>query len=443
MSDAESILKKKKFKVELFVKFLYPGIILKGDSFTEDGTKIYDGFKPFDEGTIGRLKMLNIQKIYYVREGFAGKTSGENMMISDEKLKEAFDLTKAIEDAAKNRAIIPEKEVNRLVDSFVDSIKSTDNAILNLLEIRDYDDSTYTHSINVSLLAILFAKRLNYNDQGLKVIGTAGLLHDIGKTMIPQELLNKNGPLTDSEYEIFKKHPVYGYEILKSMPDINPLVQKIVLLHHEKVSGKGYPFGLRGEQMGEASQIISICDVFDDVTSDKPYKKARPFWYALTEINKQNSISFSPRLAKTFVKDIPAYLTESEIFAKGSFIALNSGELGEVVDYRTPQSLTPTVHLYINSKKELLRHPIQINLEFDDSRFIEAVIEDPGLVQKMMEIRSRLVKKPDKDEKIADALSALQAGEKPEKPAEQVGAAVQAAKVDPGVVTADESSLKK
>ncbi|OHD57599.1 MAG: hypothetical protein A2Y33_06055 [Spirochaetes bacterium GWF1_51_8] len=387
---------KNEFRVELFVKFLYPGIILKGDAYTYSGEKVWAGNTPFTEDAIKKLIERGIQKVFYTRARVVNDKGTGNPMVSEEILKKAVDISHELEQAVTSKAIIPEKGVNEIVDGFINNISTSEGTVLNLMELKEYDDYTYTHSINVCLLSILFAKKLNYNEKGLKIIGTGALLHDIGKMMISKEILNKPLGLTREEFEIMKKHPVFGYEIIRSQSNFGTLIQKVVLLHHEKHIGKGYPFGLRGEQIGEIAQIVSMADVFDAVTSERPYKPARPYWYALSQIKKDSGIAFAPRLARAFVDDMPKYLTENEIFTKGCYVLLNSGEVGEVIDYRFPQSLKPVVNIYINSKKEVVRYPIPVNLEFDDSRNIENVLEDDGIIKKLGEIKDSFAKRKEK-----------------------------------------------
>ncbi|NPV01278.1 MAG: HD-GYP domain-containing protein [Brevinematales bacterium] len=389
---------KNEFKVELYVKFLYPGIILKGDAYTYAGEKVGEGGSPFTNDAIQDLKSRGISKVFYTRSKISQKRDPKNPMVSDEQIKKSVDISREIEQAVTSKSIIPEKGVNEVVDGFINNISSSEGTVLNLLELKEYDDYTYTHSINVCLLSILFAKKMNYNEKGLKIVGIGALLHDIGKQMISKEILNKPFNLTRDEFEIMKKHPIYGYELIRSQSSYGTLIQKVVLLHHEKYIGKGYPFGLRGEQIGEIAQIVSLADNFDAITSERVYKPARPYWYALSTIKKESGTSFAPRLARAFVEDMPKYLTESEIFTKGGFVVLNTGEVGEVIDYRFPQSLKPVVNIFINSKKEIVRYPIPVNLEFDDSRTIENVLEDNSILERLRAIKEKITSKKEKSQ---------------------------------------------
>ncbi|MFN3660884.1 MAG: HD-GYP domain-containing protein, partial [Brevinematales bacterium] len=329
---------------------------------------------------------------------------------------------------------------------FVESIQSSQTALLNLLEAKNFDETTYTHMINVSLLSVLFGKKLNYNETGLKVLGLAGLLHDIGKILISPEILNKTTPLTEAEADILRKHPIYGYELLKRYSDYGGIVQKIVLLHHEKVSGKGYPFGLRGEQMGEAAQIVSICDLFDSITSDHPYRPARPFWTALIEIYQQSGTSFSPRLAKSFITDIPSYLATEPIFPVGSFVVLSTGEVAEVIDFDNPHTIFPTVMIYISGNREIMRYPIQVNLALDDTRSIRNLITHEASIQKLQEIKQKFAESRQKYEESKFSLYAMKEGGSSEKskttpPIPEKEEKTQGTTL-PDVVQEDESSLK-
>jgi|YNPMSStandDraft_1061717.scaffolds.fasta_scaffold00084_14 HD-GYP domain-containing protein (c-di-GMP phosphodiesterase class II) len=440
-------------RVELFTKFLYPGMILKGDLYTMDGKKLLDARVPLTAEFIRSLIQEGIQRVYYDRplgegkEASSQETSSGKVMIDDSLMKEALDVSKELEEALKKKSIIPKESVNKVVSGFVESVQTSQTALLNLLEAKNFDERTYTHMINVSLLSILFGKKLNYNETGLKVLGLAGLLHDIGKTLISPEILNKTIPLTEAEADILRKHPIYSYELLKRYSDYGGVVQKIVLLHHEKVSGKGYPFGLRGEQMGEAAQIVSICDLFDSITSDHPYRPARPFWAALIEVYHQSGVSFAPRLAKSFITDIPSYLTTEPIFPVGSFVTLSTGEVGEVIDFDNPQSIFPTVMIYISGTREVMRYPIQVNLALDDTRTVKTLITHEAAIAKLQEIKQKFAESRQKTEEAKYTLFAMKdgIGEKEKAPStpplpEKTQGKIPT--IDPTILQEDESSLK-
>lgn len=376
-------------RVEVNVKFLYPGIILKGDVFTENGEMISSGSNPLSKEIIEDLKSRKIGIVYYSRPLFNAKTNGGKLMLQQKEIEKLFNITQEVENAVRSKASLPSKEIDMIVEDMVENIRLEEGAILNLMELKDFDDYTYTHSINVSLVSMLFAKRLNYPDDLVQKVGVAGLLHDEGKIMVPLSVIHKPGKLDEYEFRIIKRHPIYSYEIIRSSGTFSSTVHEAILYHHEKCSGEGYPVGMKGEKMGEIAQIISLADIFDAITSNRTYQPARPIWYALSQICQEMDTSYSRRLAKFFLNEVPYYLTSEEIFRKGSMVLLNTGELAEVTGHRFPQTVSPVVQIYLNSSKEPMRYPIEVNLEYDESRFITDVIDEGVEKDKLLELKEK------------------------------------------------------
>lgn len=362
-------------KIHLKVKFLYPGILLKGDVYTEDGNRVIEGYRPITSEIIHDLKSRNIESIYYTRNTFGGKTSGASMQPVKTILDNSVSLVQEMENSIRSKTPLPVEQIQKTVNDITENIATEEGTILNLMDLKEYDDYTYTHSINVCLISILIAKKLNLEPDFVKKVGIAGLLHDQGKLMIPSEIINKPSKLTDSEFEIVKRHPVYSLEIIRSTGAFSKMIQQGVLYHHEKYNGMGYPTSMKGEAIGEIAQMVSLADVFDAITSARQYKTAKPFWYALSQINKGLGTAFSPRLGRLFIREIPAFLTSEPIFRKGEKVRLNTGEMAVVKDYEYPQSFYPVIDIFQTGNGTLLRHPIEVNLEFDGSRFIEDIPE--------------------------------------------------------------------
>ncbi len=376
-------------RIEINVKFLYPGIILKGDVYSDTGEKIADGGQPLTMEIIEDLRARNIRSVYYSRPRPDEKTTGEKKMLDIGHVESAINIAQEVENAIRSKTPIPTKEINTVVGDLVDNIRLEDGAILNLLELKDFDDYTYTHSINVALIAILFAKRMNYPEHLVHWAGVAGLLHDEGKIMIPVGVIQKPGRLDESEMQMIRRHPIYSYEIVRATRTFPAPVQAAILYHHEKFCGSGYPLGIKGERMGEIAQMISLSDIFDAITSERSYQRARPFWFALTEIYREIEKSFSPRIAKIFLGEIPYYITQEEIFRTGSIVELNTGEVAEVTGHQFPQTVSPVVHVYLNSRKEPMRYPIEVDLEYDDSRYISDVIDEGVTRDMLLELKTK------------------------------------------------------
>ena len=178
-----------------------------------------------------------------------------------------------------NNFIVNDEDLN--VDQLLDETltlfgeNSTTISMFDMLHnMRQIDDSTYAHSVNVALICRLIGKWKNFSEKDMDTLTLCGLLHDIGKSKIPNEIIGKPGKLTDSEYEEIKKHPVIGYNLVKNL-DIDQRIKNAVLLHHERFDGKGYPLGLTGNEIDDFTSIVSIADVYDAMTANRCYRDAR------------------------------------------------------------------------------------------------------------------------------------------------------------------------
>lgn len=243
-----------------------------------------------------------------------------------------------------------------LVSEMVDAIIADKNALLWLAQLKRRDEYTTLHSINVCILALLFGSHLNFNAEQLREIGHGALLHDIGKMRVPVDLLNKTSELTDDELAVLKRHPEYGYEMLKDTGMISAGALDIVYSHHERFDGSGYPRGLRGDDIGEYAMLVSIVDVYDAITSDRVYHLGMSPHEALNLMYEWEPKNFPQELLEEFIKCLG-------IYPIGSIVELNTGEVGVVMTVNRMHHLRPIVMLLLNPAKE--PYPIQkmINLE--------------------------------------------------------------------------------
>lgn len=221
---------------------------------------------------------------------------------------------------------------------------------------KKLDEYTYTHSMNVAFYSMLIGKWLDFDDESIKTVIKAGLLHDIGKAKIPMELLNKKERLTDKEFELLKRHTIYGYELVKSTKSFSDEVSRAVLLHHERHDGSGYPFGIDSRQLDTYANIVAIADVYDAMTSDRVYKKRDTPFEVFNMFQTIGLNCFEVNIIKTFLTNLSAYYV-------GSKILLNTGEIGEIV-YIPPHNITkPIIGLgsdYIDMAKEKDKNIIYI-----------------------------------------------------------------------------------
>jgi HD-GYP domain-containing protein (c-di-GMP phosphodiesterase class II) len=187
------------------------------------------------------------------------------------------------------------------INNTVNHILKNENTFSTLFEVTSHDYRIYTHSINVSVIGLLFGKYLSLNPHELNCLGTGMLLHDIGKVVVPPEIINKTGRLTKEEFSEVKKHPKAGLEILELKSNIDSLCLKIVAQHHENHDGTGYPYGLGGRDIHLFGSISRIIDVYDAMTSNRLYADAKRPFVALAEMKAEMSGCFNEELLKEFI----------------------------------------------------------------------------------------------------------------------------------------------
>jgi putative nucleotidyltransferase with HDIG domain len=234
-----------------------------------------------------------------------------------------------------------EKITLHLTEQIYRNMTDSNYIIYCLNRIRSNDEYTYTHSINTAFYSMLIGNWLNLPGKQLCELISASLLHDIGKTKIPNNILNKQGRLNKEEYEIVKEHSVLGYEIIKDSTAFRKELKEAVLLHHERMDGSGYPYGLKGKAIGLYARIISIADVYDAMTQNRIYKnKVSPF-ESFEMFQTEGVRLFDYPILYVFLKHIaPLYV--------GNKVRLSNGDVGEIV-FIPPQDITSPI-LYINSE---------------------------------------------------------------------------------------------
>lgn len=201
-------------------------------------------------------------------------------IITDIEKDTSFELSKEVKERARqgveymynskdtSEIINTAKDVSKLL---INNIKESNSISINLSKLKICDDYTFKHSVDVATMATILGQKLNVPESHLNEITTAGILHDIGKIMIPTDILNKPGKLTDEEFNIIKQHTVYGYRIIQDSDELTPAIKKGVLMHHEKFHGEGYPLGIEGDQIHKIGRILSVVDVYDALVTERPY----------------------------------------------------------------------------------------------------------------------------------------------------------------------------
>jgi putative nucleotidyltransferase with HDIG domain len=239
----------------------------------------------------------------------------------------------------------------QLVDDIAASVARNEAALISLVRLKNKDDYTYMHSVAVCALMIALANELGLSEAETKQAGMAGLLHDIGKAGVPLEVLNKPGALSDEEFNTVKLHPERGYAMLVQANITDEVVLDVVLHHHEKVNGMGYPNKLKADEISLFAKMGAVCDVYDAVTSNRPYKDG---WEPGVSLHRmaQWADHFDDTVFKAFVKSVG-------IYPIGSMVKLKSGRLAVVIDQSPKSLLTPVLKVFFSTKSNS-RIPVEV-----------------------------------------------------------------------------------
>jgi putative nucleotidyltransferase with HDIG domain len=232
----------------------------------------------------------------------------------------------------------------QMVDDIAASVDRNLGALISLVRLKNKDEYTYMHSVAVCALMIALARELNLTDIEVKQAGLAGLLHDIGKAGIPMELLNKPGALTEEEFTLVKLHPERGHELLQQAHIADEVTLDVCLHHHEKINGSGYPNKLKADEISIFAKMGAVCDVYDAITSNRPYKEG---WEPGVSLQRmaQWAGHFDNTVFKAFVKSVG-------IYPIGSMVKLKSGRLAVVIDQSPKSLLTPLIKVFFSTKSK-------------------------------------------------------------------------------------------
>jgi putative nucleotidyltransferase with HDIG domain len=243
----------------------------------------------------------------------------------------------------------------QMVEEISDSVSRNPGALISLARLKTVDDYTYMHSVAVCAMMVALARQLGLDEEQTRLAGLAGLMHDLGKAAMPMDVLNKPGKLTDSEFSVIKTHPVEGYRLLKAGKDVDEVVLDVCLHHHEKTDGSGYPKGLKADEISLFAKMGAVCDVYDAITSNRPYKLGWDPAESLRKMAEWANGHFDGKVFQAFVKSLG-------IYPIGSLVKLSSGRLGVVVDQTSKSLTTPCVKVFFSTKSNMRIVPEVIDL---------------------------------------------------------------------------------
>lgn len=338
------------------IRIAQPGMIIDQAIIDRAGRVLIARRTPLEDFHIDALKKMGVGGVY-IREGEEDevKENPDQPVKVPEAVQKKYDKIK-VEDPAKVK--ISESVRNRvaqgiqylyqdtksadftnasrsITDDLMKAISDNEAVAVDISALKVSDEYTFKHSVDVATMSMVVARKYGLTDKQVYDIGITGLLHDIGKSKIPNEVLNKAGKLTDEEFEIMRQHSVFGYRILEDKEDISQEIKLGVLQHHEKTNGRGYPMKVEGDKITLFARIISVSDIYDALVTERPYKKP-----------------FSPRDAVEMImsmtgeldiKVMQCFMESVILYPVGTDVALSNGETARVVENASHTVLRPKV----------------------------------------------------------------------------------------------------
>lgn len=314
--------------------------ILARPIFDIDGKRLLNSGVKLSSSIVQRLLEKGITNVYIEDE--LSEDVEIHGFLTDETRTQAKKTIRNEMNRLASKGEIDYSAISKVVDQIMDEMLSKKLDVLNASDIRTQDEMIYAHSINVCIMSIALATRLSLPPSKIKSIAMGAIMHDIGKALIPKELLSKKDPTPAEQAEI-RKHPILGYNVIKDLMEASATAKITILMHHEQINGSGYPMGLNGDYIHYSARIVSICDAFDLVVNDGLYRNVYQTTDAVEYLIGGAGHIFDRTLVDTFIKIVP-------IYPEGTIVLLSNGMFAIVVKNNPVYMTRPVVRPFYNPK---------------------------------------------------------------------------------------------
>ena len=351
---------------------LEPGKTLGRAIFNEKGTLLLGAGVAVTSRYLRRLKEMGYTAVYIEEKGY--EDIEVNDVISDKTRIEAVSTVSETfesvrESAQSEKSNLDKNKISGIANKIVDDLTGSDDQIVDLIDLKSFDNYTFLHSVNVSVLTVMAAANSGtLSTMDLRDLAMGSLLHDIGMAHIPMEIVKKQGRLSGGEFRLMKKHVQIGFEILQHRSSMKPLISCVPLQHQEYFNGSGYPNGLSGNNIHLYSRYTAIADVFDALTSDRSFKRRLPPHAALQYLSLGKNTHFDPELLKIFAQHVASYPV-------GTSVVLKTGEIAVVVKNNLQNISSPLVRVLKSPDGKDVVKPFEIDLATQESYKIKDVAE--------------------------------------------------------------------
>jgi putative nucleotidyltransferase with HDIG domain len=311
------------------------------------------GIEPADP--LGVLNGLTHIRVGRIQTEEKKETSAADIATIRRLYSDATSIASSVWEIAKTEGTPDPKAARALVDSLAQAVSANRTALIALTALKNYDNYTFTHMVNVSILTMSQARALGIEGTTLRELGLAALMHDIGKVRTPTEILNKPEKLTDSEFTVMRMHVIDGAEILRRTPEMPAVAPIIAFEHHLRLDGTGYPAGVSRTGLNLGTMLCSIADVYDAMRSQRAYQQAFPSDRILEVMNRNDGHQFDQNLVRRFTQLLG-------IYPPGNLVRLDDGAMAVVIAVHAPEPFKPRVKVIVTPGGETLATPYEVNL---------------------------------------------------------------------------------
>ncbi len=294
----------------------------------------------------------------------------ENLKQAKELFSQSKQIQQKVFSDAQHGLPLDLSPVLDITDKTIDTIFDNSDALACVINIRNKDEYLLEHSVSVSVLMTIFARFLKIDKSIIQELSLGAFLHDVGKIMIPPEILNKPGKLTEEEFTIMKSHVNHSIDIIKRTPEIPALSLEVAALHHEKLDGKGYPFNVKGEDISKYGRMIAICDVFDALTANRCYKEG---FSHIKSFSILRSLAENNHLDATLVDQ---FIKCMGVYPVGTLVELSSNKLAIVESKNSHDPVNPIVRSFYNAEEKHYEESQDIDLSDEEDFIVKGVKPD-------------------------------------------------------------------
>lgn len=357
---------------KVLINKIMPGSTIARDVYSEDGILLVSKGVAFRDYFVTRFKDAGVREIFIEESGEMSRDTVDTIrrklkikdVINEKTRMQAQTQVKKTMFSFKAVGHFDISKIAGLVDEIIQQLLDKKDIVFALSQMRSIDDYTYRHSVNVSVLSLIIGIDMELDKDSLRNLGLGAILHDIGKVVVPEDILKKPSKLTSEEYEEIKKHTEYGYEILRQT-NVNEEAAQIALYHHEKYDGTGYVKGLKSSSIPLFSRIVTIADVYDAMSNDRVYQKRLPHDRIFREITHLGDKQFDSDIMERFAKHLSIYPT-------GTGVILNSEHRGIVLKQNKLYPESPVVRIFKEHRKDIRDLYVDIDLSTTKELYIKS-----------------------------------------------------------------------